>query len=781
MRLFAAAFVLGTWLLQQRPALPDHSPLVLACALLGTAACVRWRRGPATTALLAAFALAAGFSSAAWRAQSRLEDLLPRALEGHDVVVTGVVTGLPQEAAGFTRFAFRVESSSAPVPRSISIAWYAGRGEDSEVPEIRAGQRWRFTGRLKRPRGLANPHGFDFEAWALERGIRATGYVRSRDGVALLDERVDGWPQSLHRARQVIRVRMERALEGDRMAGVLVALAIGDQDSIGAEDWQVFWRTGVGHLMSISGVHITMLAALAALAARAFWVRVPGLALRLPARKAAAVAGIAAALAYSLLTGYAVPAQRTFFMLATVGACVLLDRHGAPSRVLALAAVVVCVIDPWAVLAPGFWLSFGAVAAIFHALSLRTGAPSKLRAAVGEQVAVTVLMLPMLLALFQELSVVSPLANAFAIPLVSLVVVPLTLAGAFLGLDTLLHVAHAVMLALMSALERLAAWEGATLQAHEPAAWTVAAALVGAAWLLAPRGVPLRPLALLWIAPLFAVAPPRPPPGAAWVDVLEVGNGLAIVVRTATRTLVFDTGPRWSDESDSGGRIVVPFLRGEGVRDLDVLVVSHADDDHSGGARSIARWKAPRLFVSSLRPDHALQSLATTRRACASGDSWRWDGVEFRLLHPAASIYAEAARRKENDRSCVLRVSTAAASALLTGDVEARSEGEMRARGEALRADVLVIPHHGSKTSSTPAFIDAVAPGIGVLSVGYMNRFRHPNEAVVARYRERGVRLERTDVRGALHIVLPASGGEPPEVSGQEGACRYWSERCYGR
>jgi len=357
------------------------------------------------------------------------------------------------------------------------------------------------------------------------------------------------------------------------------------------------------------------------------------------------------------------------------------------------------------------------------------------------------------------------------------VVVPLTLAGAFLDVASLLHLAHAVMQGVMATLEWLASWEGATLQTHEPAAWTVCLALAGAAWLLAPRGVPMRSLGLLWLAPLFAIAPARPMPGEAWLDVLDVGNGLAIVVRTATHTLVFDTGPRWSADSDSGSRIVVPFLRGEGVRALDVLLVSHADDDHSGGARSIAAWRMPHWFISSLPAGDALQAIGIARRPCAAGDAWRWDGVDFRVLHPAAVIYAESARRKENDRSCVLRVASAAASALLTGDAEARSENEMIARGEALRADVLVIPHHGSKTSSTERFIEAVSPAVGILSVGYLNRFHHPNAGVVERYASRHIRLERTDRRGAVHIVLKASGGGPPEVSGQEGACRYWSER----
>ena len=780
MRLSALAFVLGTWLLQQRPALPPLAWLALVASLAGLAACTRLRSSGGRNGAIFAFALVAGFAHAAWRAQARLDDALPRALEGRDVAMTGLVTGLPQEGEGFVRFAFLVERADAPVPREVSMAWYARRAGD-DIPEIRAGQRWRFNVRLKRPRGLANPHGFDFEAWALERGIRATGYVRSRSPFALIDEDVAGWPQSLHRVRQRIRDRMQAALEDDRLGGVLVALAIGDQDAIGAEDWQVFWRTGVGHLMSISGLHITMLAALAYMAAFRMWARAPALALRIPARKAAIVVGVIAALAYSLMTGYAVPAQRTFVMLAVSAACVLMDRHGSASRVLALAALAVLLLDPWAILSPGFWLSFGAVASIFYVMALRAGRQGKLHGAVMEQVAVTFVMLPMLVALFQEVSIVSPIANAFAIPAVSLIVVPLTLLGAFLPLPWLLDVAHALMQALMIPLEALASWPDAMLESHEPAAWTVAAGVVGCLWMLAPRGVPMRMTGALWVAPMFLVMPPRPAPGQAWIETLDVGNGLALIVRTGGHAIAYDAGPAWSEESDSGNRIVVPFLRGEGIARLDGIVISHADDDHSGGAVSIARSRHPPWLLTSIDPESPIHEGFEKSIRCEAGQQWQWDGVTFSIVHPAASAYAPAPRpRKENDRSCVLRVATATHTALLMGDAEARSEAEMLAREPAaLAADVLVVPHHGSKTSSTAAFIDAVSPEIGVLSVGYRNRFHHPAPAVVARYIERRVVLRRTDEEGEMRIVLPADR-EAPTVVARGLPCRYWTERPCG-
>lgn len=785
MRSFVLAFVAGAWWLQHEARLPALDVLPFAGALLLAVGLVPARLGLPRVALAAAAGLLAGYGWAAACAQSRLADTLPIALEGVDVEVEGAIEQLPQLLPGARRFVFDVERVVTPgahVPATLSLAWYAQPDGDAEPPPVAAGDRWRFTVRLKRPRGLANPHAFDFEPWALERGIRATGYVRARPQPVRLEPGAVGWPYTLHRWRGEIRARMFAELGDARLRGVIAALAIGDQDSIAPDDWEVFWRTGVGHLMSISGLHITMLGALAAAAAYFAWVRVPWLALAWPARKAAAAVGVAAAFGYCLMTGYAVPAQRTVAMLASVAACVLADRHGSPSRVLALAALAVLGLDPWAAISPGFWMSFGAVAAILYAMGLRAGRPGKLAAALGEQSAVTLGMLPLLVALFQQVSIVSPVANAFAIPLVSLAVVPLSIAGAFLGVGALLQAAHLLMTWVMVPLEALAQLPAAMLESHEPAAWTVAASLVGCFWLLAPRGVPLRSAGLAWVAPMFLVMPASPAPGEAWLDVLDVGNGLAIVVRTARHTLAYDTGPSWGGDADSGNRIVVPFLRGEGLGRLDGVVVSHADDDHSGGAASIALQRDPGWLLSPLPADHPLQGAFAESRRCEAGQAWRWDGVTFTVLHPAAPVYSETGRRKENDRGCVLRVATGAASMLLTADVEARSEAEMLSRDAGgLRSTVILAPHHGSKTSSTPAFLDAVGARIAVFSVGYRNRFRHPNEAVLARYRERAIEVHRTDAEGELQVRLPASAGAVQVRGYAASDARYWSERLAAR
>ena len=781
LRTFCLAFVAGTALVQQAASLP--SPRLAGLALAAGLALVLVRRAWARLAFLAVAGMTAGVGLASWQAGIRLEDALPREWEGRDIAMEGIVSGLPQETDRGTRFLFDplvVSTPGAVVPSRVSLMWYAPKGGDPgetvAPPEIRAGERWSFTVRLKRPRGFANPHAFDFEPWALARGIRATGYVRVKPAPVRLAEHEPGWPQSLHRLRGGIREAMRERLGEARFAGVLVALAVGDQDAIDADDWRVFWRTGVGHLVSISGLHVTLFASLAFALVRLAWVRVPPLALRIPARKAGAVAGVLAALAYCLVSGYQVPAQRTVLMLAVAALALLAGRHGSASRVLAIAVVAVLLVDPWAVLLPGFWLSFGAVGAIFHALALRTGAPETLVPAIVTQAAVTLALAPMLVALFGELSLVSPLANAFAIPVVSLVVVPLTLAGALAGLPGLLEVAHALMELTMVPLEFLAAWPGAVVESAAAPLGLVALALAGALAVLAPRGVPLRAAGVALALPLALYTAPGPAPGAAWIDVLDVGQGLAAVVRTTSHALVYDTGPAWSDESDSGARIVVPFLRGEGVRSLDGVMVTHADDDHAGGAVSIAKARSPAWLLSTLGPADGRHAAFPDSRRCVAGLAWDWDGVRFEVLHPDERALADA-RRRENDRSCVIRVATGGAAALLAADIEKLAESEIVARaGGRLRSQVLLVPHHGSRTSSTPSFLDAVDPQVAIVSAGWRNRFRHPSPAVLQRYAQRGIRVLRTDLDGAVRVELP-SGSDPLALRRESERARYWSDR----
>ena len=793
MRSNIIAFALGVCLLQQQPQLP---PLVWALLLLPALA-LWWRlrevnrRGAAIAAALllpAVFAAAGFFHAASW-AQWRLSERLLPQWEGVDLAVTGVVAGLPQPFEGGVRFDFdveQVEPVAARLPQRIALAWYNGasREEFQDIAPIRAGERWQFTVRLRRPHGSVNPHGFDYESWLLQRAIGATGYVRP-GGTARLDDLVARPAYLLQRGRELLRERHWDALPDYPYAGILIALAIGDQNAIDAKQWQLFARTGVSHLMSISGLHVTMVASLLAALVHWLWRRSSALMLALPARKAAALAGFLAALGYCLIAGFAVPAQRTLYMVGVVALALWAGRASSVSRVLCAALMLVLLLDPWAVLAPGFWLSFGAVAVILYVATGRLRArqePASARGfALGNslvqwgrvQWAITLALAPLLLVWFQQMSLVSPLANAVAIPLVSLVVTPLALAGSVLPFDFLLKLAHAVMAAQMWLLEWWAASPAAVWQQHAPAAWTVALALAGTAWLLLPRGVPARWLGLLLVLPLFTVVPPAPPPGALWLTVLDVGQGLAIFVQTERHALLYDAGPAYSPEADSGSRVILPFLRASGIARLDAMVVTHDDNDHAGGAASVLSGLPVAAFYSSLPETHAAWLAAPGYRLpCAAGQGWDWDAVRFELLHPTPGSYA-IDRLKSNDRSCVLRIATARGAVLLTGDIEARSEEELLARAPGkLRADVLVVPHHSSRTSSTQEFIAAVQPRWAVLPVGYRNRFGHPQEAVVERYRASGAQMLRTDSAGA---VLVRIDGEGIVVQGYRGLRkRYW-------
>ena len=777
--IYLFALVAGAWLLQHQAILPE---LTGAAALVPLA--VLWtvlarQSGAASRALSHAVAIvtfaAAGFFWAAAVGSWKLADDLPEIWEGRDVEISGVIAEMVQPNARGVRFLLDVERAytlNARIPARVSLMWYENDSESP--PDLRAGQRWRMAVRLHRPHGNANPHGFDFEAWMLERGIRAVGYIRAQPAPHLIGSLVWRPGYLLERSREAARRHLLDAL-GDRpYAGAIVALAVGDQQAIAPDQWQVFTRTGVNHLMSISGLHITMVASMAFLLVLRLWRRSETLVLQLPAVRAATACGLIVALAYAALSGFEVPAQRTVYMLAVVAVALWSGWTARSTAVLAVAAALVVALDPMAVIAPGFWLSFGAVAVIMFAGGSRIGRQGWFRVWAQTQWAVTLALIPFLLAMFQQVSLVSPVANAFAIPLVSLIVVPLALAASVLPLDWIAHAAHLVMALCMFLLRALSDLPDAVWQQHAPAAWTVPIAVAGALWMLLPKGFPARWVGAAMMLPLFLWLPAKLASGELRVTVLDVGQGLAVVVRTREHALLYDTGPAFTEQIDAGGRIVVPYLRAAGVSRLDGMIVSHDHSDHSGGALSILQSMPVEWLASSLPQDHAISMAATRSRFCNAGERWVWDGVSFEFLGPQAREYNDA-DTKDNDRSCVLRVVSAYGSVFLPGDIEKRSELRLLQSPETLRADVLIAPHHGSRTSSTPEFVRAVLPGLAVFSVGYRNRFGHPHPAVVARYRHSASRMLRTDLSGALLIGMSPAGVEAR--SWREVDRKYWAGR----
>lgn len=768
-------FAAGVVWLQWQPALPDAAGVFLVATLaLGLAGLAAFQPRLRAAVLPAAFLF--GLAWAAGHGLQRLADQLPEASEGRDLQVSGVVDSLPQAFEHGWRFDFRVEQASAPVPHRLSLAWYRpSRVQDDpaagEIPAIHAGERWDLRVRLKRPHGNLNPHGFDYEGWLFEQGIRATGYVRPGAGNQRRDAFVATPGTLVERWRESIRARFQQGLGEAPYRGILIALALGDQRAIDSGQWQVFSRTGLTHLMSISGLHITMVAGLAYALVNLLWRRSARLPLRLPAQQAGVAGGLVAAWVYCLLAGFAVPAQRTLYMLCTLALALWLRRN-VPARVaLSLALAVVLLFDPWAVLAAGFWLSFGAVALLFYVGTGRLDPGHWLVQWGRAQWAMSIGMLPLLLALFQQCSLVAPLANAVAIPLVSFVITPLVLIATLPGFDFLLAPAHGLTAQLMALVEWLGAAPWAVWQQQAPPGWATALAVCGTFWLLLPRGFPARWLGLVMYLPLFLVPPSRPAVGEWRLVVLDVGQGLAAHVQTRSHDLVFDTGPAFSPDANSGNRIIVPYLRAAGVRQLDGLVISHQDKDHSGGAESLLDAVPTGWLLSSL--DAAVEPVqAPSRTLCRDGQHWEWDGVRFEMLHPGGAAYADPTP-KSNDMSCVLRVSGPHGKALLSADIEARSEAALLARhGDRLKADVLLVPHHGSRTSSTEAFVQAVGAKLAVFPVGYRNRFGHPKAEVVDRYRQSGARLLRTDRDGAISVSFAGEG--MGVVRERERQRRYW-------
>ncbi len=755
---FSVFFTLGIGYLQQQavlPALPVYWPVAAFILLLprpGRKSLIYMR-----SLLLILCAALLGYCYAAWVAQNRLSDKLPDEWQKKNIVVTGIVAEMPRLHERGWRFVFDVEnvqSEGVHVPHRILLATYNNKYSKPLQPH--AGERWQFTVRLKQPHGSSNPYNFDFEAWALERDIRATGYVYTKGNNRMLSEQVYSPAYLVQRLREKISMRFRKTLGDAPYAGILTALAIGDQSAISQTEWQVFRRTGVIHLMSISGLHVTMLAGFVFAIVYWLWRRSIRLTLWFPARKAAALAGLFAALFYALLSGFEVPAQRTLYMVATMTAMLMLSRNVSPSQLLAAALIVVQITDPWAVLSPGFWLSFGAVALIFYVTANRLHKHHWLREYGKVQWAMMIGLIPPLLALFQQLSLVAPIANAFAIPLVSFVVVPLTLLGTLPPLEWMLFISHEAMRLCMFLLQLLDQLPYVVWAQHAPPAWTIPVGVCGALCLLAPRGFPLRWLGVIMMLPLFLVAPTRPAAGSARLLVFDVGQGMAIAVQTHNHALLYDTGPDFSGEADSGNRILLPALHGTGISQLDMLVLSHGDIDHIGGTESVLRGMPVLNVLSSLSDANPILRLAAHNEACSDGQTWEWDGVRFEILHPAKTN-GDDLKKHDNDRSCVLRVSTGQHSILLAGDIEKFSESRLlKLHSKTLSSTILVVPHHGSKSSSSPDFVRAVHPHYSIFSAGYLNRFGHPKEEIVQRYRAAGSKTLRTDADGAISIAMDA-------------------------
>ncbi|HET9049438.1 MAG TPA: DNA internalization-related competence protein ComEC/Rec2 [Chiayiivirga sp.] len=717
--------------------------IVLGLALIGR----QKLRLPAALAIGLAWAvLMAGWGMAA---------RLPHSLEGEDLTLRGTIAALPRESDGRVQFAFDIEQGLGPARplagRRIRLSWY--RSAVLPLP----GSHWQFRVRLKRPRGTLNPGGFDFERHALEQGIVATGYVR--DGPENIELAAGGGVDGV-RAR--LSTAIATAVSGPASRFVQ-ALAVGDTRALTQDDWQVLRATGTAHLIAISGLHIGIVAGFGALLMRWWYRRVPALGLWVPLPQMAALSALLLATAYTALAGFGLPAFRTLLMIAAALFAVLLRRVFHPSQAFALALIVVLLVDPLAVLNAGFWLSFLGVAWLLWCLP-RNRDVAGWRMLLSAQGVMSVGLLPLTVWFFGQASIAGPVCNLIAVPWVSLVVVPIALAGTALELcmagagTWLFQFAAWLMQMLWFLLEPVSRWHGAMVYLPTPNLVSATLALLGAGVVLLPRGAPGKYLAWLLFAPLLVPTFERPPPGAIDVTVLDVGQGLSVLIRSAHHAWLQDAGPAIGEHFDMGEMAVVPSLRALGVSRLDLMVVSHDDNDHAGGTAAVRRAYAPTQTVASRA------TLSNDEQSCEAGMQWQWDGLSLRVLHPPKFF-----PYLKNESSCVVRIEAGGRGLiLLPGDISSLIEGRLlRESGDDLKSLALVVPHHGSRSSSSEAFIEAVAPTVAMIGSGYRNRFDLPRPDVLQRYRARGIDLFDTARTGAIHLRIDADGVHAPVTERQ--------------
>ena len=721
--------------------------LVSVCLLLG-GGWLAWRGG--RPRLLGMLLCGLGFTGL--HAAHALDLQLPPSLENKVLTVSGRIDDLPVHESRRTRFEFVVDDDQAQPAElrgtRLRLGWFDDDRQARDV--VRAGSRWRLPLRLHPPQGLRNPGGNDGEKQALAARITATGYVLEPAlaeplsppaGIAAWRER-----GSLHIARAV----------PSQTSRFVRALALGDTRGLDDDDWARLRASGLTHLIAISGFHVGLVAGFFALLAAAFWWILPGLCRVLPRPFAAGLGAVIGAFSYAAITGFALPTLRTAVMIAVLVIARCARRHQRLADSLGLACVVLLLLDPLSVLGAGFWLSFAGVAWLLWCLPVdaKGGVGVMLRGFLGAQAVATLGLLPLTVVLFGQASFAGPFANLMAVPWWSLVVIPLALLGLLLDSlhagwgDAFWQWAAWCFDVLWPILRATADSPLAMAWLPEPRWFALPLALLSAFWLMLPRGMPGKPLALLLWLPLLWPARDLPRHGEAQLVVIDVGQGLSVLVRTASHSLLYDMGPATRDGYDAGERAVVPSLRALGVHVLDAAVVSHGDNDHAGGWGAVARAFP---VLAMLAPDG---SPTPGIGNCQAGQVWEWDGVRFRVLHPTRWFPYLG-----NESTCVIRIETAHGSVLLTGDMGEVIEQALEKRAPwDLRNDVVLVPHHGSAGSSSGDFIEATGARLAVVSSGAGNRFGHPKPAVVQRWCDSGAEVVDTARSGALRIWLGPDG-----------------------
>ena len=782
MRLFSLLFLLGTVTVQLFTELPSITWLfTMLVASITLTISFGKKSEPIGLFFKLVAAICLGLLVASFSAKSSLDSRLPSVLEGKELLVTGRVLDIPNIAGDGVRFRFKVDhavladSSNKPSHNIdqndfkgvIRLGWF------QQQQTINAGESWQLLVRLKRPSGFMNPGGFDYEKWLFTQRILATGYIRQSEDLNKRLAQAPWW--SINHWRQRIHEKIQQNVGNKSSAAVLSALTVAVRNSLDDQQWQLLQQTGTSHLVAISGLHIAVVAGFALFPIMLIWRIFPRLNERVPLRVVAGLLGVVFALIYAMLAGFTLPTQRALLMVV-IGIWGLVSRRNYDaSTILSLALLGVLILDPLAAMTISFWLSFLAVALILIFLKRQMHKPRF--AIIKLQLMLSLAMLPLTLLFFGTASLTSPVANLFAIPWVSLLVVPLSLIALILMpfstdlSNQLFNIAALAIDYLFKGLAYMAESPLADIHPAEIPAIYLIAAFTGLLFLLLPKSFPGRWLGLVLIVPAFLFNPEKPQQGSFSYTLLDVGQGMASVIQTAKHTLVYDTGTRVSDSFDVGKLVLVPYLRAKGIREVDSLIVSHEDNDHRGGAR---------YLVDALKVNNILSSDTSILsgnqvEACIKGMQWQWDGVDFEILSPP-DINSESYPKNDNNRSCVLRVSNQHHSLLLTADIQAFSEEKLiQNYPDKLISEVVTVPHHGSKTSSTIEFIRSVSPQIGLIPAGYRSRFGHPKPEIIERYITAGVELLDTVSDGAIRLDFPADATAISSYSYRKQNSGFWN------
>jgi len=711
-------------------------------------------------------AIICGFLWALLRADVILSTGLDRMIEGDTVIVTGQIVSLPQILDSGIRFEFHIiemKSQDGVVlknPGKVRLGWYR------DNIEVKSGEHWQLYVRLKRPYGFSNPGGFDYEGWLFQHRIRAAGYVRNDEQNELIHQ---ASIFSINHQRYLLRNLINRihlSDSGDFEKSLLLALSLGDRSKVSPQQWQTLTQTGTSHLLAISGLHIGLVAGLFFILGRWLWALSGSLPLYLASQRFAALSGLFGALMYAALAGFAIPTQRALIMLTVWILSRFFHRKIAITDIIATSLLAVLIIDPFAAMDVSFWLSFVAISIIAYGMTCRiNGNMSWWRSGWLKwgrvQYLVAVGLFPLLVLWFQQVPLVGIFANIVAVPYISLIVVPLVLLGIVLlcfifpAGEFVLQLAGQALSVFWPFLDYLSRLEFNIWHSASPSTLAFALGMIGVLIILLPKGIPARWIGVIWLLPLLFPQTENPEFGDFWFTQLDVGQGLASVIQTQNHSLIYDTGDRYSERFNVGKAVIIPFLKHQHIQHPDLLIVSHGDRDHIGGANDILA-QYPEIYVlTSVREKMTHPYLGN----CVEGQSWRWDGVDFEILNPASSEGYQG-NIWGNNASCVLKVSNAQGSVLLTGDIERAVESRLISSSqskEKLSATVLIAPHHGSKTSSSPSFINAVSPKYVVFPVGYRNRFGFPKQDIISRYESHQVKMLNTARDGALVFKFEAS------------------------